>query len=41
MITEKECVLTFNKTGYDPFIDYLKGICILNQLCEKRLNNSI
>lgn len=22
--------VTFNKTGYDPFIDYLKGLCIIS-----------
>lgn len=25
----QECLLTFDKKGYDPFIDYLKGVAII------------
>ena len=24
-----ETMIAFNKHGYDPFIDFLKGVCIL------------
>lgn len=28
-IMKGTCSLTFNRDGYDPLIDYLKGLCIL------------